>query len=149
MEFKRFYLIILAPGAYSPEKTNFEHQPAFTFGGRYDTEKPSKTPGTYFFTTTKLYDLQFCKFNSSNLAPGSYSPEKCKLEYQPAFSFGIKPEQKIESVAPAPNQYEPEKCKLEYQPAFSFGGRHNLEKPNQTPGILIFIALFIELLLII
>lgn len=40
----KFFLNI-APGAYSPEKCNLEHQPAFSFGGRYDTEKPYKTPG--------------------------------------------------------------------------------------------------------
>lgn len=38
-------LFILAPGSYSPEKCNMEHQPAYSFGGRYDTEKPYKTPG--------------------------------------------------------------------------------------------------------
>lgn len=68
------------------------------------------------------------------LAPGSYAPENVNLEHQPAFSFGLRPEQKIEHVAPAPNQYAPEKCKLEYQPAFSFGVKHSVEKPSNTPG---------------
>ena len=72
--------------------------------------------------------------NVTFTAPTAYAPEKCKLEYQPAFSFGLRPEEKIRSDSPAPNQYSPEK--LEHQPAFSFGGRHNTEKPNQTPGSL-------------
>lgn len=68
------------------------------------------------------------------LAPGTYAPEKHNSDHQAAFSFGIRPEQKIKSDAPAPNQYSPEKCKMEYQPAFSFGGRYDTEKPSKTPG---------------
>lgn len=67
-------------------------------------------------------------------APGSYSPEKYHLDNPAAYSFGVKPEQKIENHAPAPNQYQPEKCKLEHQPAYSFGTKHNTDKPSQNPG---------------
>lgn len=76
------------------------------------------------------YVSQYLQFVSQ--APGSYSPEKVNMEHQPAYSFGVKTEQKIKSVAPAPNQYSPEKP--QFQPAYSFGGRHNHEKPSQTPG---------------
>lgn len=69
-----------------------------------------------------------------HLAPGSYAPEKCHLDNPAAYSFGIRPEQKIKNYVPAPNQYEPQKYKSDQQPAFTFGGKYNLEKPNQTPG---------------
>lgn len=103
---------ILAPGAYSPEKVNLEHQPAFSFGSRPEE-----------------------KINNIVPAPNQYQPEKCNLNHQSAFSFGVRPEIKIRSDSPAPNQYAPENCKLDFQPAFSFGGRHDIEKPNQTPGL--------------
>lgn len=124
----------LAPGSYSPEKCKLDFQPAFTFGGRHNLEKPSQTPGIYFFSNQILIFPKSKLFVCVYLAPGSYAPEKCLLDHQAAFSFGIKPEQKIKNEVPAPNQYAPEKFKLEYQPAFSFGARHNLEKPNNTPG---------------
>lgn len=82
----------------------------------------------------KITNLGIMFFFYWKLAPGAYSPEKCTIDHPAAYSFGIKPELKVESIAPAPNQYQPEKCNLEFQPAFSFGGRHNLEKPSQTPA---------------
>lgn len=72
------------------------------------------------------------------LAPGAYSPEKCKLDHQAAFSFGTRPEQKIKSDAPAPNQYSPEKCNLDHHAAYSFGTRTEQKIRSDTPGMMKF-----------
>lgn len=121
-----------------------DHQPAFSFGGRYDTEKPSKTPAPGAYSPEKVnldHQPAFSfgsrpeeKIKSIVPAPNHYQPEKCNLDHQAAFTFGSRPEQKIRSDSPAPNVYSPEKCKLEHLPAFTFGGRHNTEKPSKTPG---------------
>ena len=45
-------------------------------------------------------------------APGQYEKEKAdKVIYgSQQYSFGLRPEQKIKSIAPAPNAYDPEKA---------------------------------------
>lgn len=85
---------------------------------------------SFFTLTIYIYSYSFT-------APGTYSPEKCVfLNDSVGFSFGIKPQQKIEITTPAPNQYEPEKSMklLDYQPAFSLSGRPKEGKLSQTPG---------------
>lgn len=39
-------------------------------------------------------------FQTRLSAPGTYSPEKCNLEHQPSFSFGLRPEQKLRNDTP-------------------------------------------------
>lgn len=72
--------------------------------------------------------------SSLTAAPGAYSPEKCNLNQPAAFSFGLRPEQKVRSDTPAPNQYSAEKYNFNRTPSFTMRGRRKVEKPDLTPG---------------
>lgn len=95
----------------------------------------------HFNRTSKLQQFFFF------IAPGSYSPEKCNLNQQTAFSFGSRPEQKVRSDTPAPNQYAAEKYNFSRTPSFTMCGRRKVEKPDSTPGelLLTFDAVFFRL----
>ncbi|BES90709.1 DUF1309 [Nesidiocoris tenuis] len=94
-----------APGDYEPQKSdNFIHDnsPRFTFGLKTQVEKPNATPGpgTYNSATTATLPKSPAYSVSSRLnpptsnlikpGPGSYSPEKIRIDLPPAHSFGIR-----------------------------------------------------------
>lgn len=88
-----------SPNHYDIEKAKsvLDYQPSFSFGGKYDKEKPSTTPGKYhtsfiYYYLWKTIDI-WCIFMFE--APNQYEPQKCQLDHQPAFSFGLRPEQKV------------------------------------------------------
>lgn len=91
-----------APNSYSTENSNFTRTPSFTFGGRRKVEKPMQTPGIFAFSlcSTACYSRIFNLSLYSFLAPNQYQPDFHKQEYQPAFSFGSRPEEKIKSNTP-------------------------------------------------
>jgi hypothetical protein len=87
---KRERFLSSAPGAYCPEKVRLDPSLQFSFGLRPIMEKPNDTPGihiTYisFFMKRKFLDTYF-----SNLAPGTYSPEKINLNKGPQYSLSGK-----------------------------------------------------------
>lgn len=122
-----------APNHYNIDKTNLDNQPAFSFGGRHNLEKPSQTPGRFWFDFKAIKQSLTNGFYFKSTAPNQYQVDRVNPE-QPGFSFGSRPEEKIKSNAPAPNHYHVERTRLDDQPAFSFGGRYDTEKPSQTPA---------------
>lgn len=51
----------LAPGAYSPEKANLDHQPAYSFGSRPEEKVRSGTPGK--LCTFPLFSVEMAMVN--------------------------------------------------------------------------------------
>ena len=102
--------------------------------GRHNTEKLDKTPGKEKHFCHSIMRIILLILSSLTAAPGAYSPEKCNLNQPAAFSFGLRPEQKVRSDTPAPNQYSAEKCNFNRTPSFTMRGRRKVEKPDLTPG---------------
>lgn len=94
------------------------------------------------------------------IAPGTYCPEKFKLDHAPQFSFGIRTSLDKISDTPgnciriffaitlicnirhdiilifiAPGTYSPEKINLDKGPQYSLTGKGPAEKIDDTPGI--------------
>jgi len=73
--------------------------PKYSFGIKTQPEKPINTPGErsliYFVSS-------FSYFINSQIAPGTYSPEKCSETYDstPKYSFGLKPQLEKPSNTP-------------------------------------------------
>lgn len=88
-----------APNQYDVEKCNFSRQPSFTMGSRRKIEKPSTTPGkdtTIGINMRHNLWKMFCVFSVTG--PSTYSLDRYNLDHQPAFSFGLRPEQKVNNV---------------------------------------------------
>jgi len=94
-------------------------------------------------------------------APGTYYPEKVKLDTTPQYSFGIKPSLEKANDTPgkyidmlliiynryrivyycicesfvAPGTYSPEKVNLYKGPQYSLTGKGSIEKPANIPGV--------------
>ena len=96
-------------------KTGKETSKAVTMAGKLKDPKPMDIP-----------------------APGTYQPEKASkiLDTQPAYTFGLKTEQKIHSISPAPGTYDVAKAEkiLDSHPAFTFGLRPELKIYSISPA---------------
>lgn len=122
----------LAPFAYSPEKCNLDHQPSYSFGGKYNLSKPSGTPCKSLNSAHLMAKFPHLHNNHfSFAAPTAYQTEKVNLNHSPAYTFGTKANHEKYIETPAPSAYSPEK--IETHPSFSFGGKYNLSKPSETP----------------
>lgn len=93
--------LLVAPGTYSPEKCNLSRQPSFTFGSKSPQKVRSDTPGELFSdpSAPRLISIAH-ECSLLRTAPSAYATEKVNLSYQPAFSFGSRPDEKIKSDIP-------------------------------------------------
>lgn len=103
---------------------------------------------------TKMHIVIF-QYSCQFVAPFAYSPEKCKLDHHPSYSFGGKYNLSKPSDTPctsfqptwcrnfliynnfpfaAPTAYAAEKVNLNQSPAYSFGVKAKDEKYIESPG---------------
>ena len=71
-------------------------------------------------------------------SPGAYEKQKADkiIHCSPQYSFGLRTENKIKSVAPAPGTYDIEKADeyLECDPSYSFGLRPEIKQKSIAPA---------------
>lgn len=101
IQFTRMKLASLAaPGTYSPEKCNLSRQPSFTFGTKSDQKVRSDTPGKRCSVRILVLHVNYHENSLICTAPSAYATEKVNQSFQPAYSFGLRPEEKIKSDIP-------------------------------------------------
>lgn len=87
-------ICFVAPGRYSPERVKLDHSPEYSFGRRTSLDKPDDVPGKWINKDKISHEVVNFRnsINIENLffhpAPGTYCPEKVKLDHTPQYSFG-------------------------------------------------------------